>query len=235
MGMKRKLNESVKDEETRSDVEPPRSNSLLWRRGRSSSGTEVASTAADVIDRGIVSLNNAVEAFDVYVNEMVPHFPVVIFPPGTQMADIRRTKPILFHSILAISIGTIQPEIQDTLVEEFYKIIADRVVVRGDKSLELVQAILIASAWYPPERFEQLKFYQLVHMAITLAMDFGMGRRTMLNKKPFSVKDLIGKKSYTADLDAVETRRAWVGCYYLSVQYAFTYSMTSIINMLGLC
>lgn len=236
MGMKRKLNESIQDEETRSDTEPLRPTSFLWRGGGSSSGTELATSAVDVIDRGLVPLNTAVETFDVYVNEMAPHLPVVVFPPGTQMADIRRTKPILFHSIIATSIGTIQPEIQDTLMDEFYKIIADRVVVRGDKSLELVQAILVASTWYlPPERFEQLKFYQLVHMAVTLAMDIGMGRRTMMNKKPFSVKDLLGKKSPTVDLDAPETRRLWIGCYYLSVQYVFTYLMSFAIKVFGLC
>ncbi|KAK5675719.1 hypothetical protein LTS12_029546, partial [Elasticomyces elasticus] len=215
-GLKRKLSEGVKDGETGSGTEPPQP-TFLWRGSGSSSGTEPTSSAADAIDNGLVPFDKAVETFDVYVNEMAPQLPIVVFPPGTQMSHIRRTKPILFHSILAFCIGTIQPEIQDTLVDEFYKTIADRVVVKGDKSLELVQAIIIASVWYlPPERFEQLKFYQLIHMAVTLAMDIGMSRRTMMNKKPFSLKDLMGK-TCTIDLDAPETRRAWVGCYYLSV------------------
>ena len=233
-GLKRKSSEGVKDEETGSGTEPAQRPSFLWRGSGSSTGMEPASSAADVIDRELVPFDKAVKTFDVYVNEMVPHLPAVVFPPGTQMTDVRRSKPILFHSILAFCIGTVQPEIQDTLIDEFYKTIADRVIVRGDKSLELVQAILVASVWYlPPERFEQLKFYQLIHMAVTLAMDVGMGRRTMLSKKPFSLKDLMGKKSYTIDLDSAETRRAWVGCYYLSVQYVFAYFMTFLITVLG--
>lgn len=231
-GLKRKLSEGVKDGETGSGTEPPQP-TFLWRGSGSSSGTEPTSSAADAIDNGLVPFDKAVETFDVYVNEMAPQLPIVVFPPGTQMSHIRRTKPILFHSILAFCIGTIQPEIQDTLVDEFYKTIADRVVVKGDKSLELVQAIIIASVWYlPPERFEQLKFYQLIHMAVTLAMDIGMSRRTMMNKKPFSLKDLMGK-TCTIDLDAPETRRAWVGCYYLSVQYVFAYLMKFPITVLG--
>lgn len=193
-----------------------------WRLDWSASEPEPTSGFVDVIDKGIVTLEVATEAFNMYTNQMAPQLPIVVFPPGTQMADIRRSKPILFHSILAISIGTAQPDVQVLLVEDFYKIIAERVVVKGEKSLELVQAVLISSTWYmPPEHFEELKFYQLIHMAVTLAMDIGMCRRTMTTKKHFSMKDLMGKKAFALDLNSPETRRAWVGCYYLSVQCVF--------------
>lgn len=244
-GVKRKFSGEIKDRETGpgsgaghaygSMLYPNRPDTpSRWRGHWSSSGTEPTSGFVDVIDKGIVPLGAAIETFNIYVNEMAPHLPIVVFPPGTQMADIRRTKPILFHAIIAISIGPVQPDIQTSLLDDFYKIIAERVIVKGEKSLELVQAVLISSAWYtPPDHFEELKFYQLIHLAVTLAMDVGMYRRTMTAKKPFTLKDLMGKKAFSLDLDAPETRRAWAGCYYLSVQYVLALRSVLVIYVFG--
>jgi hypothetical protein len=151
---------------------------------------------------------------------MAPHIPTVVFPPGTEMTDIRKTKPILLHAIISAAIGTIQPNLQLPLVNDFYKVIAERIVVKGEKSLDLVQAIIVNCNWYtPPDHFEELKFYQLSHMAVSVAMDIGMYRRPMPKSRPWNlVKDLLVKKSPSQDPDSAEARRAWLGCYFLAVQ-----------------
>ncbi|RJE25366.1 Transcription factor, partial [Aspergillus sclerotialis] len=174
----------------------------------------------DVIEKGIVDVEVATAAFDRYVNDMAPQVPFVVFSPGTKMEDIRRTKPILLHAILSVAIGPICPSVQATLLHEFYKMIAEMIVMRGEKSLELVQAISVCWIWYmPPEHFEELKFYQLIHMAVIMGMDIGMNRRTMTAGRPFNlIRDLLGKKPSSLNPDAPETRRAWLGCYFGSIQ-----------------
>lgn len=196
-----------------------------WRAPWSASdnGTSRAAAGhefADIIDKGIVEPEIAAKAFDRYVNELAPQLPMVVFPPETKMGDVRRTKPVLFHAIIAVSIGSIKPSVHLSLVNDFYRMLAERVVVKGDKSLELVQAILVSCAWYtPPDHFEELKFYQLTHMAVVMAMDIGMNRRTMANRKHFNLmRDIVGKKPSSLDPDAPETRRAWLGCYFVSTQ-----------------
>lgn len=175
----------------------------------------------DVIERGLVDVEAATAAFERYCNFMAPQIPFVIFPPGTTMEDVRRTKPILLHALLAVSIGSVVPSAQVTLVHEFYKLVAEKVVLKGEKSLELVQAISVSWIWYmPPDHFEELKFYQVIHMAVIMGMDIGMNRRTMTNRKPFNlIRDLLGKKPSSLNPDSPETRRAWLGCYFGSVQY----------------
>lgn len=175
---------------------------------------------ADVIDRGIVDAENARKAFDRYVNDFAPIMPVVVFPPGTTMGTVRRTKPVLFLVILSITIGAFQPGVQMQLIHEVHRVFADRVVIKGEKSLELVQAIMVSCLWYaPPDHFEELKFYQFIHMAVVMSLDIGMGRQTRQkgSKQLGVLRGIFGKKGALLDPDAVETRRAWLSCYFMAV------------------
>ncbi|KAJ9246681.1 transcriptional regulator family: Fungal Specific TF [Paecilomyces variotii] len=179
---------------------------------------------ADVIDKGLVDVEIANKAFNRYAADMAPVLPFVVFPPGTKMGDIRRTKPILFLAILSVSISPFQPAIHLQLTNAVYRVIAERVLVKGEKTLELVQALLVACLWYPPpDHFEELKFYQLIHMAAILGMDIGMNRRTRTkHKPPFGVwREILGKKASSLDPDAPETRRAWAGCYFMALLSTF--------------
>ncbi|KAL1855054.1 hypothetical protein Plec18170_004468 [Paecilomyces lecythidis] len=187
---------------------------------------------ADVIDKGLVDVEIANKAFNRYVEDMAPILPFVVFPPGTKMGDIRRTKPVLFLSILSVSIAAFQPAIHLHLTNAVYRVIAERIIVKGEKSFELVQALLVACLWYPPpDHFEELKFYQLIHMAAILGMDVGMNRRTRSKNKQFGVwREILGKKASSLDPDAPETRRAWAGCYFMSVLSTFALRRTMLVR-----
>ncbi len=74
--------------------------------------------------------------------------------------------------------SSIIPNTQRVLVKELMQMFAEKVVIVGEKNLELVQSLHLSVIWYwPPEHFEELKFYQLVHMAAVMAIDIGLGRR----------------------------------------------------------
>lgn len=183
---------------------------------------DAGNQAPDAIDRDLVDLESANAAFDRYVNKMAHEMPMVVFPPGTTMSDVRRQKPALFLAIIAVAIGPFKEEVQLQLLSEVYQMIADRVVVKSEKALELVQALLVLVIWYlPPDNLEELKFYQLIHMAVILAMDIGLNRRAQGDLKPFQrIREVLLKKPLgsAADLNSPEARRTWVGCYFLAVQ-----------------
>ncbi|MCJ1362388.1 hypothetical protein MMC16_001491 [Acarospora aff. strigata] len=130
----------------------------------------------DVIDRKILEAGTAAQIFDHYVRDMAPHLPAVVFSPQMTAAEIRRTKPTLFLAILSVASGLSHPEVQRTLGKELMRTYADRIIVRGEKSLEIIQALQVSVLWYwPPEHYEELKFYQLVHIAAVMALDLGLG------------------------------------------------------------
>ncbi|KAJ5895633.1 hypothetical protein N7495_007324 [Penicillium taxi] len=197
-----------------------------WRRaGETGPPRPVTqNTGPDVIDRGIVSAEMASAAFDRYVNDMSLELPIVVFPPGTTMDDVRREKPALFLAIAAIASGPFSREVQDALLDEMYRYIADSIVVKGRKSLDLVQALLVSCIWYmPPDNLEELKFYQLIGMAVTLAMDMGLNRRSNGDLRPLhQVREVVTRDATRGpmDLDGPEVRRTWMGCYFLAIQVA---------------
>lgn len=173
---------------------------------------------SDVIDRGYLTAEDAEQIFHCYVNDMVPHFPAVVFPQGTSASSVRKEKPILFLAILAAGAGPVMPKIQQALTKEVMAVYADRVIVKGEKSLEIIQALQINTIWYyPPEHFEELKFYQLIHIAAIMAIDIGMGKSSKASgaKSAGLFRDTPWRKQPYPDSDSIEARRAWLACYFL--------------------
>lgn len=174
----------------------------------------------DVIDRQVVDAPTAYRIFERFNTEM-QFLPVVVFPPGTRAEDIRRSKPLLFLAILSAASNTIRPDLQPTFVGEVIRILADRTICRGEKTLEIVQSLQVVTVWYqPPDRYEELNFNQLIHTAVVVGMDIGMGKRSragQMNPR----REQVGK-SANPDPDAAETRRSWLGLYYMCANIAMS-------------
>lgn len=173
---------------------------------------------ADVIDRGLITAGMAAKMFDCYVERMAPHMPAVIFPPGTTAAEVRKTKPTLFLAILSAASGMNYPDLQRTLTKEIMSVYAERIICNGEKTLEIIQALHVSTLWYwPPEHFEELQYYQLIHLAAVLAIDIGMGKKSSSSKSKNAGlwRDHSWQRTPYPDPETIEARRTWLGCYYL--------------------
>ncbi|KAL9079404.1 MAG: hypothetical protein Q9157_001703 [Trypethelium eluteriae] len=116
--------------------------------------------------------------FTKYHKEMSMQVPAVVFPEETVADEVRTTRPILFLSILnAGSVGILAYETQAEITEELIQTLATGIIVKGEKSLELVQAIQIVCFWFkPPPKTDMTNYYQLIHLAAVMAIDLGLGR-----------------------------------------------------------
>lgn len=171
----------------------------------------------DVIERNIIDAPSAYRIFDRYQNEM-QLLPIVVFAPGTKAQDIRRSKPVLFLGILAAACSPIRSDLQPTLHSEVLRILADRIICRGEKSMELVQALLVITIFYnPPERYEELHFNQLIHISAVMGIDLGLGKRV----RPKVLATWMERMAMP-DPNAAETRRTWLGLYYMSANAAMS-------------
>ncbi|KAH0543555.1 hypothetical protein FGG08_002116 [Glutinoglossum americanum] len=186
---------------------------------------------ADVIDRRILSSELAASIFDHYIKNMTPHFPAVVFPSGTTAAEIRRTKPTLFLAILSVGSYVIgNPDIQRSLMKEIMRVYAERIICNGEKTLELIQSLNVSTLWYwPPEHFEELKFYQLIHIAALMAIDVGMGRRVK-SVKHRRMAGQCSRKNPFPDPETPEARRAWLCCYFTACNVAQSLRRPNLIK-----
>jgi len=177
----------------------------------------------------------ACEFFARYNDHMAPHLPGVVFPSNMTAAELRRTKPVLFLSVMAAA-SSLNPPLQRTLTNELMQVFAERVIVTGKKSLELVQALQVAVIWYyPPEHFEELKFYQLLHIAAVMAIDLGLGRtkqfRGGLRKHfPSHMPNHPLRKQPMEDPTSLEARRAWLTCYFLATNSSMALHRPNLIR-----
>jgi len=121
-------------------------------------------TEGDIIDREILTLECATVAFDYFVGSMLHHFPIVVFPSDATAVSVRKSKPVLFLAILNAASGTFESrDLQRTINYELMKVMSDKILMIGEKSLELIQAVQLMMVWYyPPGKFEELKHYQYV-------------------------------------------------------------------------
>lgn len=175
----------------------------------------------DVVDRGVLTMDLAVDLFARFKDRMVPHLPLIAFPPSLTVAELRKTQPMLFLAIMTAAASD-RGALQKALQRELLPILAERVFLTCDKSLDLVQSLLISTAWYcPPDNFEDLKFYQLVHTAAISALDIGLGRRS----GPITKKNVDLAVSWQSqpfrrhphpDSTSIESRRTWLVCFFMT-------------------
>ncbi|MCJ1431938.1 hypothetical protein MMC27_001294 [Xylographa pallens] len=133
----------------------------------------------DVVSRGLLSMIEASFLFDIYVNEMSPHFPDVVLPTGSIVDGVRREAPVLFLAVITAASSTVDGKLNTRLTTELRQVLADRVFMKGNKSVELVQALLITTSWsYPSAKYDEAKFYQLIHVTATMALEIGLGKKT---------------------------------------------------------
>ena len=117
----------------------------------------------EVVRRGAISKEQACKAYDHFVASMLPKFPVIAFERSITALQLQQSRPVLFLAVLSAGSGLFPALVQHALQDELSKTFAERILVGGSKSLELIQALQVGSIWLSaPRRFKDLKHYQLV-------------------------------------------------------------------------
>lgn len=206
---------------------------------------------ADVIERGLLSLDLARQLVECYKNELYHHYAQVYIPPHIGADELRSTKPTLFLAIVAAAANKEHPDLSAVLDKEALQEYADRSVVNSEKSVELVQALLISACWYhPPNKFGDLKYYEYIHMAATMAMDIGIGTRPAKERRSrfdtkhspavhpsedFGNPDLsMSTREHSRNEEStatLECRRTFLACYGICVGVSISLRRPAMMRM----
>ncbi|TVY32046.1 Transcriptional regulator [Lachnellula subtilissima] len=174
----------------------------------------------DVIARGLVTLEKAEESVQ-YFRSTASNSPFVIISPDTSIDYLRRQKPFLLLTVLAMATVN-NMKLQKLLDQEIRDTLGRRVFMSGEKSLDLLQGILIYLTWhhffFEPEHQQ---IYQLCQLAASMAIDLEITAsqqdRTHTPSTSFNLLSVIAESpvKLSSSQDA-EAKRAFLGCYYIT-------------------
>ncbi|EXJ90740.1 hypothetical protein A1O1_03844 [Capronia coronata CBS 617.96] len=146
---------------------------------------------------------------DHYKWRLMQAVPFALLPPDIQPGD---KNPILLLSILLTASSSFR-DFQYQADEVFRHVLADQVIIKGQRSLDLLQGLLTYLTWYH-HHFdpETQQFYQLLQLATAMAADLGL-------PKKFAGDD--NNALQTPPIQTVEDPirnelRAFLLCYYLN-------------------
>jgi hypothetical protein len=128
----------------------------------------------DIVDQGLLTLDCAQTLFDTFRCSYTNYFPFVVLPPNTTVESLRREKPFLFLSILAVAVFG-NSHLQRLLGREMQKQIAIRIVMRNEKTLDILQGLLVHIAYY--HYFfsrENQQMYLMIQLSLTLTYELGL-------------------------------------------------------------
>lgn len=78
---------------------------------------------------------------------MTDQFPFVVIPLGMTADDLRRSRPFLLKTILMVA-SVRDMAGQTSMAEDIMDYVAEHMIKRGEKSLDLLQGLLVFMAWY---------------------------------------------------------------------------------------
>jgi hypothetical protein len=113
--------------------------------------------------------------FERYQRLMAPHMPFVILPADTTALALQQSEPFLMQAITVVA-SFHDTTRQQSMAKAFMRDLCDRLLINGEKSLGLLQGLLIFSNWYNPHLYAPRNSTNLLHLAMALATDLNIDR-----------------------------------------------------------
>ncbi|KAM0269266.1 hypothetical protein ACHAQH_009781 [Verticillium albo-atrum] len=126
----------------------------------------------------------------------------------TDFDSLRETSPLLLLALMAFPGDTLLPAyVQEELVLKAMSVFGERIIAKGDRSLEMVKALLTAAFWFRQARqVPHGHCYQLTHLAVDMAIDIGIAGPQLVKTPPAYF-------SATKNPTSLDARRTWIACF----------------------
>ena len=164
--------------------------------------------------------------FDRFKNRMSRYLPFVVLTAEHTPAVMFRDKPFLY-TCCVMTAAHRDPPLQSRIARDILRYVSEHMLLLGEKSLDLLQGLVVLVAWYHVYSHNQPQLMNLLHLAKALLVDLG------LNRPPghgiFSIKvsgdarHLIHGNDPDSTKHKLEEQRACLALYHLHTQYAFAF------------
>ena len=147
----------------------------------------------------------------IYMDQLCPMFPFVVLPPGTTPTQLHRSQPFLMQVIrLVASLRSLRSMWGQRLSVMQY--ISEAVLMKCERSLDLLQGVLVLLGYYHYHCLLHTQFNNLVQLAISMIGDLGLDRISTLQEQTHA----FGVDSDELQARRNDERRAIVGVWYMS-------------------
>jgi hypothetical protein len=160
----------------------------------------------DALNKGLLTPELAESLYETFLTRLAPIFPLVASPQGLTWEAVRRSRPAFFRAAITAAAICVDAKLAESLFADTEVFLIDQVVLRGSKSLDLIQALLLLSAWHhPPKKFQDFKFSQFVHAAATIVIDLRSSHDPRFRIPP--------RFTSIPSTDLVDACRTFIACY----------------------
>lgn len=160
--------------------------------------------------------------FNTFRVYMAHHFPFVVFPSDISSAIVMKRQPFLFTVCVMTALHS-DPGFRACIARDILVYTSDHMLLRGEKSLDLLQGLLVMTAWYGSFTRNNPQLMNLLHLARALLVDMGLAGsaqgRVASDEASSKNFEPIDSNNRTTELD-VNKRRAVLGHYYVSAKLA---------------
>ncbi|KAL7931400.1 hypothetical protein V8C35DRAFT_310306 [Trichoderma chlorosporum] len=112
---------------------------------------------------------------------MLSHFPCIVLDPDVSVSMLASTKPFILLAILAAASGSRTIQSNSLYDEEFRKILGLKFAACGERTLEILQGILIYCAWYPFHlRPRNKQAFRYIRMAAEIIHELELDQETQI-------------------------------------------------------
>ncbi|KAG8668594.1 hypothetical protein FPOAC1_007977 [Fusarium poae] len=177
----------------------------------------------------------ASERLALYKRDYVPHFPFVPLSGHMTSHELYIESSLLFWTILAV-VSPLEDKVQMEFKAWFRKYLAEHVIVRQEKSVDILQAILIYLGWNDFHFYGELQVTNIVQIAIGLVIDLRLdkfagsflgGPKTMLGDAWTTMgKSCLKGKVYQSLAD----KRAVLGVYHITNLLNSNFRKSTLLN-----
>ncbi|KAI1427452.1 hypothetical protein F5Y12DRAFT_173253 [Xylaria sp. FL1777] len=153
--------------------------------------------------------------------DMLPHMPCLVFPENVDVRSLARNSPFVLLAVLAVTSCSSSLQGHSLYDEEFRKVLGLKFVAGGERSLELLQGILIYCAWYPFHlRPKNKQSFQYLRMAVDIVHDLELERESEFDLS------LIAPDQRARKLENI---RGLLSCFYSISSFSTTWNRNSTL------
>ncbi|KAG8159350.1 hypothetical protein KVR01_011011 [Diaporthe batatas] len=131
-----------------------------------------SSSAADSELDYYVPENEALERLDLFRRDYPQFGPIVYIPPKTTAKELQQTRPLLWMSIMACTSRSTKES--HLIGDKIRHIVSDRVVRQYDRSLDLLQGLLVFLCWPHSHKKENPFISIWTGIGVAIAQDLGL-------------------------------------------------------------